>query len=212
MQTYPDKYGLENMRTFGASFGNFASPQNPFLSGQVAMEIQGVWMYNFIDKYAPTLEWGAAPFPSKYPDRLPMVTLAECDTLVIPKGSPHPEGAFEFIKYVNTQKAMEKLNLAQRKFSPLKEISPDFVRKHPNPEIEVFIELAHSENACYASRLSLLNEYLDEMRVAVDQVMNLINEPEPALDAVQKRVQWRFDRVMRRWDMVKEERLEEWRQ
>ena len=28
------------------------------------MELQGVWMYNFINKYNPQLEWGAAPFPA----------------------------------------------------------------------------------------------------------------------------------------------------
>ena len=39
------------------------SPQNPFLSGKVAMELQGVWMFNFIEKYAPGMQWGAAPFP-----------------------------------------------------------------------------------------------------------------------------------------------------
>ena len=45
-------------------FGNFASPQNPFLSGRVAMELQGVWIYKYIKTYAaPDFEWGVAPFP-----------------------------------------------------------------------------------------------------------------------------------------------------
>jgi ABC-type glycerol-3-phosphate transport system substrate-binding protein len=212
MQSYPEKYGLKNLRTFGASFGNFSSPQNPFLAGQVAMEIQGVWMYNFIDKYSPQLEWGAAPFPSVDPKHLPNVTLAECDTLVIPNGAKHPDEAFEFIKYVNSRKAMEKLNLGQRKFSALKDISPGFIKEHPNPYIEVFIELAKSPNAHFAPKMSILNEYLDEMLVASDQIMSLTSTPQESLDAVQKRVQWKFDRVMRRWDLVKEERLKEWRQ
>jgi hypothetical protein len=35
--------------------------------------------------------------------------------------------------------------------------------------------------------------------------------PEQALAEVQQRVQWRYDRILRRWDIVKGERLAEWR-
>jgi hypothetical protein len=38
----------------------------------------------------------------------------------------------------------------------------------------------------------------------------LTTAPRAALDLVQQRMQWRLDRVMRRWDAVKEERLKEW--
>jgi ABC-type glycerol-3-phosphate transport system substrate-binding protein len=63
VQSYSKRYGASALQTFQSGFGNFSSPQNAFLSEQVAMELQGVWMHNFIDKYAPNLEWGAAPFP-----------------------------------------------------------------------------------------------------------------------------------------------------
>jgi len=209
-QGYTRKYGLDNLRQFGAAFGNFSSPQNPFLAGQVAMVLQGVWMYNFIDKYAPQLEWAAAPFPSVDPENLPLVTLVECDVLVIPKGARHTKEAFEFIKYVNSQPAMEKLNLGQRKFSPLAETSPNFVKDHPNPYIENFIKLAKSPNARHVPMMSVYNEYVDEMNVACDRMFNLLATPEKALTDVQERVQWKYDRVMRRWDLVKEDRLKQW--
>ena len=145
--SYAEKYGIDNLRRFSSSFGNFSSPQSPFLAGQVAMVLQGVWMYNFIDKYAPQLDWAAAPFPPADPERQPQVTLAECDVLVIPRGAPHPEEAFEFIRYVNSRPAMEKLCLGQRKFSPLAEYSEDFVATHPNPYLPIFIELARGPGA-----------------------------------------------------------------
>jgi ABC-type glycerol-3-phosphate transport system substrate-binding protein len=208
--SYTKKYGLDNLRQFGASFGNFSSPQNPFLAGQVAMVIQGVWMYNFIDKYAPHLEWAAAPFPSKYPDKYPLTTVAECDVLVIPKGSRHVDEAFEFIKYVNSQEGMEMLNLGQRKFSALAEHSPGFIKEHPNPFIEVFIELAKSPNVAAVPRISIWNEYNEEMGIAADQIYNLLATPQEALDSVRERVQWKYDKVMRRWDLVKEERIKQW--
>ncbi len=71
LQSQSEKYGVDNRRSFGASFGNFQSPQNPFFSDQIAMTLQGVWMYNFINKYAPQMEWGAAPFPVEGPREIP---------------------------------------------------------------------------------------------------------------------------------------------
>lgn len=211
-QSYTKKYGLDNLRQFGAAFGNFSSPQNPFLAGQVAMVIQGVWMYNFIDKYSPNMEWSAAPFPSKYPEKYPNTTLAECDCLVIPKGARHTDEAFEFIKYVNTQGPMEKLNIGQRKFSPLAEVSPDFAKKHPNPCITVFMDLARSPNVKLVPGISIWNEYAEEMNVAVDRIYNLLAEPADALEDVRSRVQWKYDRALRRWDMIKDKRIKEWSQ
>ena len=205
-----EKLGVDNLRSFGASFGNFASPQSAFLAGKVAMVLQGVWMYNFIDKYAPQLEWGAAPFPAKDPARFPLVTLAECDVLVIPMGARHPQEAFEFMRYVNSQGPMEKLCMGQRKFSPLVKVSDEFVRTHPNPYVKTFIELARSPNAVFMPRLSVWGEYNDELRAATDQIQALTATPEQVLNEVQRRMQWKFDRVLRRWDIVKDERVKEW--
>ena len=205
-----EKYGVANIRSFGASFGNFASPQNPFLSGTVAMVLQGVWMYNFIDKFSPGMEWAAAPFPAMDPVALPQVTIAECDVLVIPKGSRHSQEAFEFIRYINSQGPMEKLALGQRKFSARAMVSDEFFQKHPNPYIKEFIELAKSPDARYVPRLSIWNEYSEEMRVASERMLFLEATPQVALEQVQQRVQWKFDRVLRRWDAVKDQRLKEW--
>lgn len=209
---YADKYGLKNLQAFGSQFGNFASPQNAFLSGKVAMALQGVWMYNFIDKFAPRLDWAAAPFPSWDPENLPMVTIAECDVLVIPKGAKRPREAFTFMRFVNTQPAMEKLCLGQRKFSPLREMSDGFVARHPNPYIQVFIDLAKSPNVRTVPRLTVWNEYKDELRNAYDRVFLGLAAPEAALAEAERRVQWKYDRVLRRWDLIKDERLKEWEQ
>jgi ABC-type glycerol-3-phosphate transport system substrate-binding protein len=205
-----EKFGVDNRRGFGASFGNFQSPQNPFLAGQIAMTLQGVWMYNFIDKYAPQMEWAAAPFPAKNPKTSPQVTLADADVLAIPKGARHPQEAFEFIRYVNSQGPMEKLCLGQRKFSPLAKVSDGFIKNHPNPYIRTFIDLAKSPGAQSAPRLSVWGEYNDEMNVAVDRVTSLDATPQEALDQVQQRMQWKLDRVLRRWDAVKVARTKEW--
>jgi ABC-type glycerol-3-phosphate transport system substrate-binding protein len=210
IESQVNKYGLENLRSLGASFGNFSSPQNPFLSERVAMVLQGVWMHNFIDKYAPHLEWAAAPFPSEGGEQMPNVTIAECDVLVLPKGCPHVNEAFEFMCFVASQGGMELLNMGQKKFSPLAETSEEFVRDHPNPYIEQFINLARSPNVKTVPRLAFWLEYRDEMQVAADHMLSLTASPESAANHVQDRVQWKCGRVMRRWDLTRKERLQEW--
>jgi len=209
-QSYPRKYGLDNMRSFGASFGTFASPQNAFLAGQIAMEIQGVWMYNFISKYAPGFEWGVAAFPSMDPEKHPEVTIAECDVFCIPRGAKHPAEAFEFIKFANSRGPMEKLALGHRKFSPLAECSEGFVENHPNPYIRYFIDLARSPNALYVPKTGLWFEYRDEIGWAYGAAYDGITTSKDALDTIQTRLQWKMDRIMRRWDKVRDQRIKEW--
>lgn len=199
VQSYSKKYGASALQVFQSGFGNFSSPQNAFLSEKVAMEIQGVWMYNFISKYAPKLEWGAAPFPppANRPD-LANVTVAEADVLVIPTGAKHPDEAFEFLKFVNSQPGMELLCMGQRKHTPLRQVSQQFLRNHPNPYIGVFMDLAKSRNAICTPRLSLWNEYADEMATAFDNIWLQRATPRQALDLVQQRIQKKWDRELRR--------------
>jgi hypothetical protein len=58
--------------------------------------------------------------------------------------------------------------------------------------------------------LSCWGEYNDEMLVAVDRVNALETTPDRVLDQVQKRMQWKWDRILRRWDATKEQRLKDW--
>ncbi len=204
------KYGIENLRNYGATGGNFASPQNPFLSGRVAMELQGVWMHNFIDKYAPDLDWGVAPFPTADPATSKDTTIVETDVLVIPRGAAHAAEAFEFMAYLSSRGPAEKLALGQRKFTPLREVSPEFFATHPNPHIREFVRLANSPRACSVPRLSIWREYQEEMRVASGNALWHVTTPEAALAQVQKRVSWRWERALARWDRVAETRRKEW--
>lgn len=208
--SYATKYGRRNLDRFGASFGNFASPQDPFLSGQVAMVQQGVWMHNYIDQFAPNMRWGAAAFPGSVEHADGPIALIESDVLVIPRGAKHPVEAFRFIRYVNSQAAMEKLTLAQRKFSPLSKVSDDFTARHPNPAIKVFMDLAASPNAFWVPQTPIWAEYTTEIQVASDRIYTGDVSAQVALMDAQQRMQIRLGRVLNRWDLVKDERLAEW--
>lgn len=187
--SFSRKLGVQNVQRFVSGFGNFSSPQNAFMSGKIAMEIQGVWMYNFIENYAPGMKWGVAPFP--YPEQSPQLkatTFVDADLIMIPKGSPHPEEAFEFIKYLMSQEGMEQLCLGHRKFSSLLAVSEHFYRDHPHPYIRIFRDLALSSNRVSSSKTGIWAEYRREMSNAVGRIQNLNVSPRVGLSEVQSRI------------------------
>ncbi len=199
IQWFSTQFGSGELQTFRSGFGNFSSPQNAFLSKKVAMEIQGVWMYNFIDKFSPDLKWGAVPFP--YPKDHPElkgITIADEDILCIPRGAKHPDEAFEFIKFVQSQKGMEMLCMGQRKNSPLKKVSPEFYAKHPNPFIHLFTDLPKGPHTISTPKIGIWPEYNDELIAAFDEVVLKSKTPKQALDDVQAHMQPKLDEYLLR--------------
>jgi multiple sugar transport system substrate-binding protein len=189
------RLGKENVMRFRSGFGNFSSPQNAFMAGKVAMIIQGVWMYNFIDKYAPGMDWGvgAFPYPADRPD-LRGPNPVESDILVLPKDSPHPEEAMEFLKYVYSTEGIEILCLGHRKFSPRAVESESFKNDHPHPYIGLFREMASSPGAFTAPMTGIFGEYRREMGSTVDAIQNLNQPAESAMADLQAAMQRSLDR------------------
>ncbi len=200
--SYSEKYGPGDLQSFRSGFGNFSSPQNAFMSEKVAMEIQGVWMGNFISQFAPKLEWAAAPFPhpADRPDLANTVIVDE-DVIVIPLGAKHPDEAFEFIKFMQQQKNMEKLCLSHQKNSPLRNISNNFWREHKNPYIRLFDKLAYSKNALVPPKIGIWSQFNSEMIAAFDAVSLLTKTPEQALKDVDARMQPLLDQYLERRKM-----------
>jgi ABC-type glycerol-3-phosphate transport system substrate-binding protein len=195
--SYSKKIGVDAIKRFRSGFGDFGTAENPFLSSRLAMQIQGVWMYNFIKKFADGMPWGAAPFPapSDRPD-LRGTANAEADNLVIPAASKHPEEAWEFIKYVQSQPVMEKLCLGQRKHSPLQQVSDEFWAKHPNPHIRLFAELGSLPHAWAAPKTGVWNEYNRELNAVANRIQSLDVTPEAGLRQVQDTLQRSLDREL----------------
>ncbi|HEY0465802.1 MAG TPA: ABC transporter substrate-binding protein [Polyangiaceae bacterium] len=193
--SYSTKLGVGVIKRFRSGFGNSSSPQSAFLSGKVAMVLQGVWIHNYIEKYAPGLQWAAArfPYPAGHPE-LAGTTHAEADVLMIPKGSAHPAEAFAFMQYASKQAVLEKLCLGQQKFTPLVSVSDEFWRGHPNPNIGLFRELGMSKNAVNIPKTGIWNEYNRELGNAVDLIQNLKQKPALALAEVQEKMQAALDR------------------
>jgi ABC-type glycerol-3-phosphate transport system substrate-binding protein len=162
------------------------------------MQIQGVWMDNFIRKFNPKMRWSAAvfPYPADRPD-LANPTFADTDILVIPRGAKHPKEAFEFIQFMQSQKGMEALCLRHHILSPLRETSAEFWKQHPHPYIRLFAEMPKTKNAYFPPKTGIWREYEAEMSSAVDEMVRLEKTPKEALDRVQARMQAKLDAYLK---------------
>lgn len=168
---FAERYGVRETQSFRSGFGNYSSPQNPFLSDKLAAFSDGPWFSNFIRLYNPKIDWFAVPFP--YPDDRPEAkgfTTLNLNTFMIPKGAKHPKEAFEFIAFVQKQENMEQFCTAQYCNSPLANVSESFFNNHPNKAIRLFDELARSPRAVGPVKMGIRNQIGSEVSNAVDVI------------------------------------------
>lgn len=219
---FAEKYGREDMLAFQQGFGSFDSPQNAFLSGRVAMVLQGVWMANFIRFHRPHMKWACGPFPSSasFDTKGEPVTIADMDVVTIPRGAKYVDEAWEVIKYINSPEGMELLcgnaidpttgksnSGGQGKLTVFREDRPGFIERHPHPYLKVFIELAKSKNAITPRKVAVWDEYHKEMNNVFELVWLNKKTPKEALDAAQRRLQPKLDSIL----AIQKLREDEWK-
>jgi len=213
LQSYPARFGGSELFKLRGGFGTFASPDNPFFQGKVAMILQGVWMDNFIRQYAPEgFSYGVAPFPESTPHPEAPLTIAQTDILVIPTGTRHPREAMEFISFVQQQKHMESLCMAQRKLSPLAKVSDDFYRRHPHPYLREFQRLSQSPRAQPTLCLPTMREYSNDLIIYSNLVLLGRMNGEQARREMAARQQKSLTAKLDRWERVSAVRTAVWDQ
>ena len=169
VQSFPDRWGIDHLARLRSTFGNYNSPEQSFLSGTVAMIMQGPWLANVINAYEPDLDYGVAPFPSLATLGSDLRGVVECDLLVVPRGANHPEEAMAFIAFTQQQDQVEFLCAAHAKPSPLARSSESFREDHPNRGIAVHEAILRSPSAYSAPTLTVWPEYADEINNALQR-------------------------------------------
>ena len=206
LENFIKKIPQEKLQGFIEGNISYQSPDNPFYAGQVVLETSGVWEYGFTKKFSPKYQIEVKAFPSfnsqgiNSQSTAPRLNRANnyaapteiaVDALAIPKGAKNPDKALYFMLWLLKKENINYLALSQSKFPPLKlseSEKREFIKKHPNPYIEVFMDLAESSNAVYFPHLSFSKEYKREIKKAFDKVLRLEMSPKEALDDLQKRM------------------------
>ncbi|MBC7771922.1 MAG: extracellular solute-binding protein [Pyrinomonadaceae bacterium] len=205
VQGYPTRLGPARSAKFANSHGrSFHSPQDPFISGKVAMIVQGPWIANFINLYGPRdaagkqlLDFAAAPVPvdeDVYDPSAPLGML-EADVLMIPRGCPHPEEAYAFLAFTQRRGVQEKLAYLHCKSSPMRRLSPGFMENHPSPRcVGVHDAVVRSPRATILPQTRAWQQMADLTNGAFDAIWNGA-EPASVLARIQSRAQENVDKA-----------------
>ncbi len=197
---YPKKMGQAAARSFASGFGrSYFTAQNPFLTNKVGMIIQGPWMANVARLFAPSFEYGCGPVPidEGLPDPDVPRGLLEADVIMIPRGCPHPEEAFTFLRYMQQPDVQETLALGHCKSSPMSEVSPGFDQGHPNPYVAVHDAIAKSPRVQILPQTRVWPQYSSLLTSAFQGIWEGA-DPTQRLTLVQERVQKLIDVANRR--------------
>jgi len=185
--------GAIHIDSFAQGFGEYASPNNQFFVGKVAMMISGQWWPGFIERFAPHMDYGVAPIP--YPDRYPQqkgVTYLGGNFCCIPRESRHPEGAWAFMRWSQTYHGQELFAKDMHGVPDIKAALNDPVLVTGSRHNEAFGEvcrIAGDPNARFFPATPVNIMYMTELISAAQLASRGAKTPERALRAVQHRVQ-----------------------
>lgn len=194
MQGYSRDLGQREARAFKETFGNYFTPENPFLTGKVGMIVQGPWVANLIGAFKPDFDYGVCAFPT-LDGKGPPVGHIDTDVIVIPRGARHPEASMEFIAWTQRQDMTELLATAHCKPSPLAVASESFLATHPNRGVRVHYDLFRSPRAFHAPRTRVWQQIKDEFDTQVQRVWRDEAPAEQIMRALQPRAQAILDRA-----------------
>jgi ABC-type sugar transport system permease subunit/ABC-type glycerol-3-phosphate transport system substrate-binding protein len=189
IQNYVREYGIEELLTLQTGFG--ADSQNPFVTGRIAMIVLDVGTLTMLERYGGDLDWAAAPPP--YADDGVPATWSGGFSLVMPRGSRQPEGAWQFARFVLRDDSQRFMATSSNKLPSLLSAGED-----PFFQSSAYWRLAIDQMRFSHYRpVSAVGSALStEMGVAVDQVIHGKLSPAEALGIATQETQLVLDRFL----------------
>ncbi len=98
LKAYYDKYGYDTISAFQTA-GSWLDATDPFINGKQALRYDGSWLVDFINNYAPDLNYEALPIPTMTADDASVAVISS-SIFYIPYSAKCPDGAFDFMAYL----------------------------------------------------------------------------------------------------------------
>jgi multiple sugar transport system substrate-binding protein len=178
------KYGADKIKKFESGYGEYASAQNPFYTGKVAMTLDGEWQPVFIKQYASGLDWGVVPIP--YPDNQPNLketTQLSSSMFFIPKNAPHKKEAWTFLKYLTGPDAMTSFTHALGNLPARKSILGSSLY-NDLPQFNAWLNSLKSSNLKIFASLPTTAQYQKDLSDEFQLIASLQETPEAGMAKV----------------------------
>lgn len=188
--------GISRVQNFIGSYAPFARgatynpAQDPFISGRVALKVDGDWFLATIARFGPDVPYGVTYIPT--PDGS-KVSWSGGWSLVIPKGSKHAKEAYQALRFFTGPEGQELYSIKTTHLPTWKDLMN-------NQEVlggknhQFFVNLLPYSKSRPA--LPVGAEYWDELTSAMQKVLLGQLTPQKALAEVKARVQPDLDRLM----------------
>ncbi len=197
--SYARKSGADKLQTAISGFGNVFSPNDPFISGQVAMMVGGNYHTEALRTYAPKLDYGVTTLPVA-PGGAKNVTEFSCNVYMVPAGAKHPLEAVKFAMWAGNGKAVIGNENIWHTFSGYKQgaDAPKNIwqQRHDAP-YAVTEKLTVSPNAQNPPLLPISAQLSNEMITASQTVYYLKATPLKAMTDLQNRLQPILDKGLK---------------
>jgi multiple sugar transport system permease protein len=178
VRMYDKLGGYTKINAFQSGFQK--NDLDPFLTGKVAMKIDGNWVLNNIARYGPDIDFGVAPAPvpqerldqlegraplqPRYKAQPKYITWAGGFSFAIPRGAAHPNEAWEFIKWMSCEESWLLHSKYQKEYN-LSKGRPYVPDMAPNRKINdsMFAQYAPSGEK-FSSALKVFMDMLDQAK------------------------------------------------
>ncbi|NLA57354.1 MAG: ABC transporter substrate-binding protein [Firmicutes bacterium] len=189
------EYGVEKLQKFSAGFGNYWSPNNPFMVGKLAIQNYGEWIESFRVRYNPSLDYGV--FATPYPEGgRPNVTTFGGSVFAIPVGSKNPEAAWRFIEWITGPEGQKRLARVFTNMPPRADVARDPELLEEIPILKFGLSLLEGPNAFADSvPIPVWEQYLAELGRAEEAVTRGVAKPEEALKEVKAIIERELQKI-----------------
>ncbi len=196
-QQFYTKYGPDKVLKFVSSLGDYASPQNGFMDGKIAMVVDGEWFMgpNFIRGLKPDLWYGVAPFPypKDHPERKHTNTVGGT-VVVIPAGVANPEASGKLLAWMMTPEIVAEEMCANYNLPSSKKAAQDPCFKQ-DEYFALFMDLANDPNATTQVFTPASTEINTELSNIEEKVLHAGEDPVPLLKEAQQKLQPILDKA-----------------
>jgi len=187
-QSFYARYGAQKIQNFVKSAGNYLTLQDVFQSGKLAMVYDGEWNLAFGDpSFIPKLNTGGFPAPKSNPSMFG-VSYADSDPNCIPAGSPHPDEAWEFLKFYGFNKDTSSA-FAQVVANPSPLLDHPQFPLEKDPRFVWFVNQQSLPSQKIFPRIAVSQTYFDKLGEAEQAVLYGAATAEDALNQVTKTIQ-----------------------
>jgi len=187
--SYYKKFDLQKIRVFQATWGEMASPYNPFYRGQLAIQEAGQWELLFIKQFAKSdFEYGVSPFPAPEGGR-EKVAYLNGSFWAIPKGSKHPDESFKFLNWLTDSSQAARFAAELSNIPPRVEAIDDpLFQSKMLPNMEIYIDMLTDGYVYFFPTLPIGLYYMEGLNQALQYVQSGAKTAEQALNDVQQAV------------------------